>query len=168
MKDIKSMTLDEIKTEFTEFGFPVFRAGQVYQWLHRGVCGFDEMTNLSKELRFFLSQKYYISVANIEKKLVSNYDSTIKYLFRFQDGECVESVLMQYHHGYSICISTQVGCKMGCTFCATGQGGFCRNLTASEMLAQIQAAQKDCNLRISNVVLMGMGEPCLLYTSRCV
>ncbi|MEE0674899.1 MAG: 23S rRNA (adenine(2503)-C(2))-methyltransferase RlmN, partial [Ruminococcus sp.] len=101
----------------------------------------------------------YISVATIEKKLESRYDKTVKYLFAFNDGEKVEAVVMSYRHGRSICISTQVGCKMGCTFCATGQSGFSRNLTASEMLAQIEAAQRDLNVRISNVVLMGMGEP---------
>ena len=117
------------------------------------------MTNISKALRQYLAKRYYISVANIEKKLVSDYDNTIKYLFRFRDGEYVESVLMQYHHGYSICISTQVGCKMGCTFCATGKSGYSRDLTPSEMLAQVQAAQLDNHIRISNIVLMGMGEP---------
>ncbi len=117
------------------------------------------MSDLSQELRRQLSEKYYISVAIIEKKRVSKYDNTVKYLFRLHDGQYVESVLMQYHHGYSICISTQAGCKMGCTFCATGQGGWFRDLTPSEMLAQIQAAQLDSGNRVSNIVLMGMGEP---------
>ena len=159
MRDIKSMTLEEIQEEFQSEGLPKFRAKQVYQWLHRGVESFAEMSDLSKDFRKELGEKYYISVANIEKKLVSHYDNTVKYLFSFPDGECVESVVMEYRHGHSICISTQVGCKMGCTFCATGKSGFSRNLTASEMLAQIQAAQKDLGIRISNVVLMGMGEP---------
>ena len=106
-----------------------------------------------------MSRSCYISVANIEKKLVSRYDKTVKYLFCLNDGEYIESVVMTYRHGYSICVSTQVGCKMGCTFCATGKSGFSRSLTASEILAQIEAAQKDLNIRISNVVLMGMGEP---------
>ena len=120
---------------------------------------FDEMRNLPEAIRSQLKTSCYISVANIEKKFVSRYDKTVKYLFSFRDGECVESVLMQYRHGWSICISTQVGCKMGCTFCATGKSGYSRDLTASEMLAQIEAAQRDQNIRISNVVLMGMGEP---------
>lgn len=159
LKDIKSMTLDEIKQDFAASGLPAFRALQVYKWLHRGVSDFEEMSDQSKAFRQQLAQKYYISVATIEKKLVSHYDKTIKYLFRLTDGEHVESVLMHYHHGYSICISTQVGCKMNCSFCATGKSGFSRNLSASEMLAQIQAAQTDISERISNVVLMGMGEP---------
>lgn len=158
-KEINSMTEDEIRQDFQQQGLQAFRAKQVYQWLHRGVSSFEQMTDQSKQVRQNLTEKYYISVATIEKKLVSHYDSTIKYLFQFADGEMVESVLMQYHHGYTICISTQVGCKMGCTFCATGQSGFSRNLTPAEMLAQIQAAQQDAGVRISNIVLMGMGEP---------
>lgn len=160
MKDIKSYFLSELEEEFkTELNLPRFRAKQVFKWLTVGVSSFDEMTDLSKELRNKLSNIYYISVANIEKKLVSVYDETVKYLFRFNDGEFVESVVMKYHHGYTICISTQVGCKMGCTFCATGKSGFSRNLQPSEMLSQIQAAQNDLGIRISNIVLMGMGEP---------
>ncbi len=160
LKDIKSMYESELKEEFTQMGEPTYRAKQVYQWLHQsGVKSFDEMTNISKVLRQKLIENYYISSATIEKKLVSDYDDTKKYLFSFHDGETVESVLMSYHHGITSCISTQAGCKMGCTFCATGQGGFSRNLTASEMLAQLQAEQQDNNIRISNIVLMGMGEP---------
>lgn len=160
MKDIKSYSLQELEDEFTkELKLPKFRAKQVFKWLTLGAEDFDSMTDLSKELRNNLSNTYYISVANIEKKLVSIYDETVKYLFKFHDGEFVESVVMKYHHGYTICISTQVGCKMGCTFCATGRSGFSRNLAPSEMLTQIQAAQKDLNIRISNIVLMGMGEP---------
>ena len=139
------MTLDELTEFVTENGFPKFRAKQIYDWLYKNVTDFDNMS--------------YISVANIEKKLVSRYDKTVKYLFSFNDGECVESVVMSYKHGYSICISTQVGCKMGCTFCATGKSGFSRSLAPSEMLGQIEAAQRDLNIRISNIVLMGMGEP---------
>ena len=158
-KDIKSMTLDELRTDMKTQGQPSYKAIQIYRWLHRGVSSFEEMTDLSKIVRQFLTEKYYISVARVENKLVSDYDNTIKYLFSFADGQCVEAVLMEYQHGRSICISTQVGCKMGCTFCATGLGGFQRNLTASEMLSQVQAAQKDAGVRISNIVLMGMGEP---------
>lgn len=128
-------------------------------WLKSGVSSFDRMTNLPKKLIAFLESDSYIACAEIERKQVSRIDSTIKYLFRLFDGEYVESVLMSYHHGYSICISTQVGCKMGCTFCATGKSGFSRSLSASEMIAQIESAGKDMNIRISNVVLMGMGEP---------
>jgi len=159
LQDIKSMTLDEMKADFALNGQPAFRALQVFKWLHRGVMGFDEMSDQSKTFRQLLSEKYYIANAVIDKKLESKIDGTIKYLFRMNDGEHVEAVLMDYHHGHTICISTQVGCKMNCAFCATGKGGFSRDLTASEILAQIQAAQSDAGIRISNVVLMGMGEP---------
>lgn len=159
LTDIKSMTLDELTEFVTENGFPKFRAKQIYDWLYKNVTDFDNMRNIPADLKAFLKSSSYISVANIEKKLVSRYDKTVKYLFSFNDGECVESVVMSYKHGYSICISTQVGCKMGCTFCATGKSGFSRSLVPSEMLGQIEAAQRDLNIRISNIVLMGMGEP---------
>ena len=159
LKDIKSLIPEELKAFLTENGFKPFRAKQVTDWLKKGVTSFDEMKNIPYELRDFLKTRCYISVAYIEKKLKSRYDKTVKYLFALCDGEYVESVVMCYKHGWSMCISTQVGCKMGCTFCATGKSGFSRDLTASEMLAQIEAAQKDLNIRISNVVLMGMGEP---------
>lgn len=157
--DIKSMTPGELEALVVENGFPRFRAKQISDWLNKGAASAEEMRNLPAGLKDFIQTRCYISVANIEKKQVSRYDRTVKYLFSFPDGECVESVLMEYKHGYSICVSTQVGCKMGCTFCATGKSGFSRNLTASEILAQIEAAQRDMSLRISNVVLMGMGEP---------
>lgn len=153
------MTLDELTEFVTENGFPKFRAKQIYDWLYKNVTDFDNMRNIPADLKAFLKSSSYISVANIEKKLVSRYDKTVKYLFSFNDGECVESVVMSYKHGYSICISTQVGCKMGCTFCATCKSGFSRSLAPSEMLGQIEAAQRDLNIRISNIVLMGMGEP---------
>ena len=153
------MTLDELTEFVTENGFPKFRAKQIYDWLYKNVTDFDNMRNIPADLKAFLKSSSYISVANIEKKLVSRYDKTVKYLFSFNDGECVESVVMSYKHGYSICISTQVGCKMGCMFCATGKSGFSRSLAPSEMLGQIEAAQRDLNIRISNIVLMGMGEP---------
>ncbi|MEE1281249.1 MAG: 23S rRNA (adenine(2503)-C(2))-methyltransferase RlmN [Acutalibacteraceae bacterium] len=160
LKDIKSLTLNELTNEMNALGLPAYRAEQIFKWLHeKAVQSFDEMLNIPKNIRKSLTELYYISVATIEKKQISCYDGTIKYLFRLNDGEFIESVLMDYHHGHTICISTQVGCKMGCTFCATGKSGFSRNLTPSEMLAQIQSAQKDNNIRISNIVLMGMGEP---------
>ncbi len=157
--DIKSLNQKELTELVTKNGFQAFRAKQIYGFLVKGVTSFDQMSNISADLRSFLQSRCYISVANIEKKLVSRYDNTVKYLFSFNDGECVEAVVMSYRHGYSICISTQVGCRMGCTFCATGKSGFSRNLAPSEMLCQIEAAQKDLNIRISNIVLMGMGEP---------
>lgn len=156
--DIKSLTLCELEKELQNIGLPRYRAGQVYRWLHRGVTDFSQMSDLSKELREKLAESYEIFWAKTELKRISK-DGTVKYLFRLNDGEYIESVLMKYHHGYSICISTQVGCKMGCTFCATGKGGFRRNLKASEILSQVQAASLDEGVRISNIVLMGMGEP---------
>ena len=158
--DIKSLSLKELELNLKErLTYPKFRAKQIFAWLTKGVTNFDVMSDLSKEQREELKKIYYIANAKIEKKLVSKKDDTVKYLFKLNDGEFIESVLMKYHHGYTICISTQVGCKMGCKFCATGFSGFSRNLTPSEMLAQIQSAQIDNNIRISNIVLMGMGEP---------
>lgn len=159
LADIKSMTLSELSDFVTSNGFPRFRAKQIFDWLNKNITSFDEMRNIPTDLRQFLERSSYISVANIEKKLVSRYDNTVKYLFSFNDGECVEAVVMSYKFGHTICISTQIGCKMGCTFCATGKSGFSRNLSPSEMLAQIEAAQRDLGVRISNIVLMGMGEP---------
>ncbi len=159
MIDIKSMSLPEIEADFKEQGLPKFRAQQVYKWLHRGVVSFEEMSDLSKDLRKKLAERYSIATAKVERRQVSKLDGTIKYLFSFADGAAVESVLMSYHYGNSICISTQVGCRMGCTFCATGKSGYERDLTPSEILAQIQAAERDAGVRVSNIVLMGMGEP---------
>lgn len=157
--DIKSMILPELEELILGYGQPKYRAKQIFRWLHKGIHSFDDMSDLPRSLRECLLQNCYISTALIEKKLESRYDSTIKYLYRLVDGEFVEAVLMEYHHGWSMCISSQVGCRMGCTFCATGRSGFVRNLTASEMLAQITEAQIDNDIRISNIVLMGMGEP---------
>lgn len=159
MIDIKSLFDYEIENLLVTNGFQKFRAKQVVSWLKKGVVSFSQMTNIPKALIEFLDANCYISTANIERKLTSKIDDTVKYLFSFSDNECVESVVMKYHHGYSICISAQVGCKMGCTFCATGKSGYSRDLTASEMIAQIESAQRDLGIRISNVVLMGMGEP---------
>ena len=159
-KDIKSMTLVEIEAEMKALGQPKFRAVQIFDWLQkRCVTSFDEMTNLSKELRALLADEYYIANCEIEDRFDSKLDETVKYLFRLNDGECIESVLMKYEHGWSICISSQVGCRMGCKFCASTIGGLVRSLTASEMLSQIMAAQKDRGIRISNIVMMGIGEP---------
>ncbi len=153
------MDMQELTDFVTGLGMAKFRAKQIFSWLQKGVTSFDEMSNLSKNDREILLQKCYISDAVIEKKQVSEYDGTVKYLFSLHDGECVESVLMRYKHGLSLCISTQVGCRMGCAFCATGLGGLSRNLAPSEMLAQVMTAQKDAGERISHIVLMGMGEP---------
>lgn len=156
--DIKSKTLKELQEEFAQKGLPKFRALQVFRWLHRGVGDFSQMTDLSKDLRQDLAQSYRIVTAEVAQKRVSK-DGTVKYLFRLFDEEYVESVLMHYKYGTSICISTQVGCKMNCSFCATGKSGFSRNLAASEILSQVQAASQDAGVRISHIVLMGMGEP---------
>lgn len=153
------MTLDEIKADFSLFGEKPFRAAQVYKWVAAGASSFDEMTNISKSLREKLDSEYFISNVEIEKKLVSKLDGTVKYLYRLHDGEYIESVVMKYEHGYSVCISTQVGCRMGCSFCASGIDGLSRNLLPGEMLAEVMMAGKDNNIRISNIVLMGMGEP---------
>ena len=159
MIDIKTCGLAFLQNDLVSHGFEKYRAKQVEDRLKAGASSFDEMTNLPKTLRVYLSEHYVILQALIERKRVSKLDGTVKYLFRLSDGEMIESVVMHYHHGHSICISTQVGCKMGCTFCATGRSGFSRDLSASEMLAQIETAQKDLDIRISNIVLMGMGEP---------
>ena len=159
LTDIKSLTEDELREELLALGQPAFRAKQVKAWLDAGVDTFGEMTNLPTALRAALQERYAIPGVEIAKKLVSSLDGTIKYLYRLHDGETVESVLMQYHHGWSQCLSTQVGCRMGCSFCATGMGGLVRNLLPSEMMAQIETAQTDNTIRVSSIVLMGMGEP---------
>ncbi len=158
--DIKSMYFDELSESLKSLGLPSFRAKQVWQWLHqKGAGSFDEMTNLSKQLRDTLSDKYIIKFCEVERKSVSALDGTVKYLFRLYDGQFIESVLMKYKYGYSLCVSTQVGCRMNCAFCATGVGGFIRNLSAAEILSQVHAAQNDMDIKVSHIVLMGMGEP---------
>ncbi|MGN0521281.1 MAG: 23S rRNA (adenine(2503)-C(2))-methyltransferase RlmN [Eubacterium sp.] len=159
-KDIKALTYTQLNNAVKDLSLAPFRAKQIYQWLHKFGCTcFDEMTNLSKDLRLKLSEYYYISSCEIEEKYVSKIDNTVKYLFRLSDGEYIESVIMKYKYGYTICVSSQVGCKMGCTFCASTIAGFSRNLTAGEIESQIHAAQKDLGIRISNIVMMGIGEP---------
>lgn len=157
--DIKSMLPEELSSFLTELGQPKFRAGQIFKWLHLGVKDFDEMTDIPVTLRNILREKTYIAGVEIARRLVSKIDGTVKYLYRLYDGEYIESVLMKYEHGYTVCISTQVGCRMGCSFCASGLNGLKRNLTASEMLSQLTEAQRDNGIRVSNVVMMGMGEP---------
>ncbi|MGN1203335.1 MAG: 23S rRNA (adenine(2503)-C(2))-methyltransferase RlmN [Eubacterium sp.] len=158
--DIKSLTFEQLNNAVKDLSLPSFRTKQIYKWLHETGCtSFDEMTNISKDLRHRLSQDFYISFCKIEDKYVSKIDSTVKYLFRLADGEYIESVVMKYKYGYTICVSSQVGCKMGCTFCASTLAGFKRNLTAGEIESQIHSAQKDLNIRISHIVMMGIGEP---------
>ncbi|MBB2182696.1 23S rRNA (adenine(2503)-C(2))-methyltransferase RlmN [Lachnospiraceae bacterium MD1] len=158
--DIKSLTLEELTEEFKKQGMPAFRAKQVFEWLHvKLVDGFDDMTNLSKELRSTLKEKYPITLLSEVDALHSETDGTIKYLFRLNDNRVIESVLMKYHHGNSVCISSQVGCRMGCKFCASTLGGKERDLLPSEMLDQIYRIQVLSGERVSNVVVMGTGEP---------
>lgn len=160
MTDIKSMTLPELEALLSGLGQPKFRGKQLFSWLHeKRVLSFEEMTNLPAALRERLAENCCITALETERKLVSQLDGTIKYLYRLQDGEHVESVLMRYEHGISLCISSQVGCKMGCAFCASTKAGFVRNLTASEILEQVYAAGRDTGERISSIVLMGIGEP---------
>lgn len=158
LKDIKSMSLQELKNDFEVLSEPSYRASQVYSWLSKNVVSFDDMTNLPKQTREMLKSRYYITKLKIKDRKTS-VDGTVKYLFELPDGELVESVLMSYKHGYSVCLSTQVGCKMGCVFCSTGKCGFTRNLAPSEIMAQIESIQLDNDIRVSNIVLMGMGEP---------
>ena len=159
-KDIKSYNLTELKKEIESINEKPFRAKQIYQWLHiEKVTSFDEMTNISKDLRRKLSEKYYIPEIKKVDVLVSKIDGTRKYLFEIEGGSIIESVLMRYHHGNSVCISTQSGCRMGCKFCASTLNGLERNLKPSELLGQIYEIEKDIDEKVSNIVLMGSGEP---------
>ena len=162
--DIKSMTLPELQDAILEMGLPKFRAGQIYSWLHEKQAeSFDEMTNLSKDLRQQLSEQFVLYNCKILRKLESQLDGTIKYLFELNDGETVESVLMKYKYGYSICVSCQIGCAMKCRFCASTIDGCVRDLRPSEILSQVYAAMRDTGVRISHLVMMGMGEPLQNY-----
>lgn len=158
--DIRSLTYEELSEKLSELYLPKFRTAQVYSWLYeKGVTSFDEMTNLSKDLRAVLSDNFEIKNCRIDLKQVSKIDGTVKYLYELDEGEFVECVVMKYKYGYSVCISTQLGCKMGCKFCASAIGGFKRHLMPSEMLSEIYTAQKDLSIKISHIVLMGTGEP---------
>lgn len=157
--DIRSMYLCELEAFLSELGQPKFRAAQLFRWLQSGVTELDGMTNIPVSLRNALKEKAYIADVKTVRRFSSRLDGTVKYVYELYDGELIESVLMKYEHGYTVCVSTQVGCRMGCSFCASGINGLTRNLTASEILAQITAAQRDNGIRVSNVVMMGMGEP---------
>ena len=159
MTDIKSMTQQELACFLKELGEPAFRAKQVFTWLHRGVTSFEDMTNLSKPLREKLAERCFITAPMVARKQESRLDGTIKYLWELSDGNCIETVLMQYHHGNTVCISSQVGCRMGCAFCASTIAGKVRNLRPSEMLDQVLFTQLDSGREVSNIVLMGIGEP---------
>lgn len=157
--NLKSLTLTELTALLKEQGEPGFRAKQVYTWLHKGVRSYAEMTNLPQSLRDRLEQQYPICPPKVVRKQVSKLDGTTKYLWELSDGNCVESVLMRYHHGNTVCISTEVGCLMGCAFCASTHGGLVRRLEPFEMLDQVLFSQIDSGLPVSNIVLMGIGEP---------
>ncbi len=157
--NLKSMTLPELAAVLKELNQPAFRAKQVFTWLHKGVRSFEEMTNLPKALRDALAEKYPIQAPQVVRKQESQRDGTIKYLWRLWDGNCVETVLMRYHYGNTVCISTEVGCRMGCAFCASTLGGLVRRLEPFEMLDQVLFTQVDSGLPVSHIVLMGIGEP---------
>ena len=159
MKDIKSMTLSELEQALQEMGEQKFRGKQIYTWLHKGARTFDDMSNVSKALRQRLQENFTLYAPTAVRKLESRKDGTIKYLWRLKDGNCVESVLMRYRHGNTVCISSEVGCAMGCAFCASTLGGLIRRLEPSEMLDQVLFTQIDSGVPISNIVLMGIGEP---------
>ncbi|MBQ3666308.1 MAG: 23S rRNA (adenine(2503)-C(2))-methyltransferase RlmN [Lachnospiraceae bacterium] len=159
-EDIVLYSLEDLKEYFVSIGEKAFRAKQVYEWLHVKLAdSFDEMTNISDQLKDKLNERFLIERLTVARVFTSRIDGTQKYLLRLRDGNVVESVLMKYHHGNSVCISTQVGCRMGCRFCASTLDGLVRNLTASEMLKEVYTIQKSTNERVSNIVLMGSGEP---------
>ena len=159
MVDIKSMTLEELAAFLRAQGEPAFRAGQIFRWLYRGVSSFEEMSDLSKGLREKLGESCFITHPSAARKQCSALDGTIKYLWQLGDGNCIETVLMRYKHGNTVCISSQVGCRMGCAFCASTIAGKVRDLTAAEMVDQVLFTQLDSGQPISNIVLMGIGEP---------
>ena len=158
-KDILSMLPEEIEAELENLGEPKYRAQQLFTWLHRGVRDFEEMSNLSKSLRQKLQENYRLYRPRVLKKQVSQIDGTIKYLWELADGNAVETVVMQYKHGNTVCVSSQVGCRQGCAFCASTIGGLVRSLEPSEILDEVLFSQLDSELPISNIVLMGIGEP---------
>ena len=157
--NLKSLTREEIGDILKELGQPAFRAGQIFTWLHKGVRSYEEMTNLPKNLRQILAEKYPICPPRVVRRQESSRDGTIKYLWELSDGNCVETVLMRYRYGNTVCISTEVGCPMGCAFCASTLGGLVRRLEPFEMLDQVLFTQVDSGLPVSHIVLMGIGEP---------
>ena len=157
--NLKNLTLPELAETIKALGQPPFRAKQVYSWLHKGVGSYEEMTNLPKNLRDRLGENYPIQAPTVVRRQESRKDGTIKYLWQLSDGNCVETVLMRYHYGNTVCISTEVGCRMGCAFCASTLGGLVRRLEPFEMLDQVLFTQVDSGLPISHIVLMGIGEP---------
>jgi len=159
MNHLRSMTQSELQSLLKELGQPAFRAKQLYIWLHKGVRSYEEMTNLPKSLRDALAEKYPLTVPKVVRRQESRKDGTMKFLWELSDGNCVETVLMRYHYGNTVCISTEVGCLMGCKFCASTLGGLVRRLEPHEMLDQVLFTQLESGLPISHIVLMGIGEP---------
>ncbi len=157
--DIKSMTVEELAAALREMGEGAFRSRQIFAWLHRGARSFEEMTDLSKDLRARLGERFTLYAPRPVRKQVSSADGTVKYLWELADGNCIETVLMRYHHGNTVCVSSQVGCRMGCAFCASAIGGKVRDLRPSEILDQVIFTQLDTGLPVGNIVLMGIGEP---------
>ena len=155
----RSMSLGELSAALKEMGQPAFRAKQVYTWLHKGVRTYDEMSNIPQALRTALAERWPLYTPEVLRKQESQRDGTIKYLWKLADGNCVETVLMRYHYGNTVCISTEVGCRMGCAFCASTLGGLVRKLEPHEMLDQVLFTQVDSGLPVSHIVLMGIGEP---------
>ena len=163
--EIKALTLSELKNALGDQ--PAFRARQIYTWLHRGVRSFDEMTDLPKALREKLAENWLLTVPEPVRRQESKLDGTVKYLWRLHDGNCVETVLMKYHHGNTVCISSEVGCPMGCAFCASTLGGLVRKLSPGEMLDEVLFTELDSGQPVSNIVLMGIGEPLDNYDNVC-
>lgn len=165
-KDILSFSLNELEEEMKSIGEKKFRALQIFEWLHkkRAVC-FEEMTNLSVELRDTLNSIFYVNRLKIVKRLESSYDNTVKYLYELSDGNHIETVMMDYKHGVSLCVSSQVGCKMGCKFCASAIAGFKRNLLPSEILLQLYESERDSGKKVGSIVMMGIGEPLDNYSN---
>ncbi len=160
MIDLKSKNLQELCEFVTKLSYPKYRAEQLFRRIHaRGARSFDEMTDLPREMISYLKENARISFVETERKLTSSSDGTVKYLYRLHDGHFVETVVMKYHHGYSVCLSTQVGCRMGCAFCQSTKGGKVRDLAPSEIIDQMMFAERDLDIRIGNIVLMGIGEP---------
>ena len=157
--NLRSMTRQELETTLKSLGQPAFRAKQLFSWLHKGARSYDEMTNLPKNLRDILAKEYPLYAPKVVRRQESAKDGTIKYLWELSDGNCVETVLMRYHYGNTVCISTEVGCRMGCAFCASTLGGLVRRLEPDEMLGQVLFTQIDSGLPVSHIVLMGIGEP---------
>lgn len=157
--NLRNFTYDALSKFLEDMGEPKFRTKQIFTWLYKGTVSFDEMTNIKKELREKLSEITTLTLPKIEEKFVSRLDETRKYLIKLDDGNYIESVLMKYNHGYTVCLSSQVGCRMGCAFCASTRGGLVRNLEPYEIIGQLMIIEKDLGSRISNIVMMGMGEP---------